>query len=78
MVKMETTRSVATAIQPKDWAVYWIFGMRISTSRCFRIISVSFVSLMRGTLDNQRFLRFSHEGKVYQIEALPFGLASAR
>jgi hypothetical protein len=27
--------------------------------------------------DYQHFLRFSHEGKVYQFQALPFGLASA-
>jgi hypothetical protein len=27
--------------------------------------------------DNQHFLRFSREGKVYQFQALPFGLASA-
>jgi hypothetical protein len=27
--------------------------------------------------DCQHFLRFSHEGKVYQFQALPFGLASA-
>jgi hypothetical protein len=37
--------------------------MGISTSRCIRIISISF--------------RFSHEGKVYLFQALPFGLVSA-
>jgi hypothetical protein len=29
------------------------------------------------TANYQHFLRFSHEGKVYQFKALPFGLASA-
>jgi hypothetical protein len=27
--------------------------------------------------DYQHFLHFCHEGKVYQFQALPFGLASA-
>jgi hypothetical protein len=43
--KMETTRSVATAIQPKDWAVS--LDLRDAYFH-IRIISISFVSLTRG------------------------------
>jgi hypothetical protein len=59
--KMETTRSVATAIQPKDWAV------------SLDLRDAYFHIPMHP--DYQHFLRFSHEGKVYQFQALPFRLA---
>jgi hypothetical protein len=61
--KMETTRSVATAILPKDWAV------------SLDLLDAYFHIPMHP--DYQHFLRLSHEGKVYQFRALPFGLASA-
>jgi hypothetical protein len=57
--KMETTRSVATAIRPKDLDLrdaYFHIPMHP---------------------DYQHFLRFCHEGRVYQFQALPFGLVSA-
>jgi hypothetical protein len=59
--KMETTRSVATAIQPNDWAV------------SLDLRDAYFHIPMHP--DYQHFLRFSHDGKVYQFQALPFGLA---
>jgi hypothetical protein len=62
-VKMETTRSVATAIQPKGWAV------SLDLRDAYFHIPMH--------LDYLHFLRFCHEGKVYQFQALPFGLASA-
>jgi hypothetical protein len=61
--KMETTRSVATAIQPNDWAV------------SLDLRDAYFHIPMHP--DYQHFLCFSLEGKVYQFKALPFGLDSA-
>jgi hypothetical protein len=61
--KMETTRSVAAAIQPKDWAV------------SLDVQDAYFHILMHP--DYWHFLRFCHGGKVYQFQALPFGVASA-
>jgi hypothetical protein len=41
--KMETTRSVAAAILPGDWAVYhWTYGTRIITSPYIQITSIIF------------------------------------
>jgi hypothetical protein len=60
---METTQSVATAIQPKDWAVS--LDLR---DAYFHILIHPYY---------QHFLHFCHEGRVYQFHALPFGLASA-
>jgi hypothetical protein len=61
--KMETTRLVATAIQPNDWAV------------SLDLRDAYFHIPMHP--DYQHFLHFSHEGKVYQFQALLLGLASA-
>jgi hypothetical protein len=61
--KMETTRSVAMAIQPKDWTV------------SLDLRDAYFHIPMHPNY--QHFLRFTHEGKVYQFQALLFGLASA-
>jgi hypothetical protein len=55
--------SVATAIQPKDWAV------------SLDLRDAYFHIPMHP--DYQHFLRFSHEVKVYQFQALPFGLVMA-
>jgi hypothetical protein len=56
--KMETTRSVATAIQPKDWAV------------SLDLRDAYFYIPMHP--DYQHFLRFSHEGKLYQSPGSAF------
>jgi hypothetical protein len=61
--KMEITRSVATAIQLNNWAVS--LDLRDAYFH-FRMHPYY-----------QHFLSFSHEGKVYQFQALPFGLPSA-
>ena len=61
--KMETTRSVATAIQPGDWAV------SLDLKDAYFHIPIH--------PDYQHFLRFYFEGQVYQFQALPFGLATA-
>ena len=61
--KMETTRSVATAIQPGDWAV------SLDLKDAYFHIPIH--------PDFQHYLRFALEGSVYQFQALPFGLATA-
>lgn len=61
--KMETTRSVATAVQRDDWAV----SLDLQDAYFHVPVHPEF----------QPFLRFYFEGKVYQFKALPFGLASA-
>jgi hypothetical protein len=56
---MEITRSLATAIQLKDWAV------------SLDLRDAYFHIPMHP--DYQHFLHFCHEGKVYHFQDLPFG-----
>jgi hypothetical protein len=60
---METTRSVAVAILPGDWAV------SLDLRDAYLHVPVH--------PDYQHYLRFYFEGRVYQFKAMPFGLASA-
>jgi hypothetical protein len=61
--KMKTTRFVATAILPGDWAI------SLALRGAYLHVPVH--------PDYQRYLRFYFEGRVYQFKAMPFGLASA-
>ena len=61
--QMETTRSIAAAIQPGDWAV------SLDLKDAYFHVPIH--------KDFRHFLRFSFEGQVYEFKALPFGLASA-
>ena len=61
--KMETTRSLAAAIQPGDWAV------SLDLQDAYLHIPIHPLS--------QPYLRFFFEGHILQFRALPFGLASA-
>jgi hypothetical protein len=62
--KMETTRTMAAAILPVDWAV------SLDLRDAYLHVPVH--------PDYQRYLRFYFEGRVYQFKAMPFSLASTR
>jgi hypothetical protein len=61
--KMETTRSIAAAILPVDWAV------SLDLRDAYLHVPVH--------PDYQQYLRINFDGRVYQFKAMPFGLASA-
>lgn len=61
--KMETARSIASAVLPFDWAT----SLDLTDGYFHCPIGKSF----------RKYLRFVVSGKVYQFRALPFGLATA-
>jgi hypothetical protein len=61
--KMETTRSLSKAIRIGDWAI------SLDLSDAYLHVPIH--------PDHRRYLRFCHEGKVYEFLCLPFGLSTA-
>ena len=61
--KMETTRSLAHAISKGDWAI------SLDLSDAYLHVPIH--------PESRRYLRFVHDGIVYEFLCLPFGLATA-
>jgi hypothetical protein len=61
--KMETTRSITAALQQGDWTI------SVDLTDAYFHVPIH--------KDSQKYLRFTHDRRVFQFVALPFGLAPA-